>query len=98
MKAEPPTLHYSELPPAEPGSMIAREWDTYRREAGRLLAEGHEGRFALIKRDQIVDLFDTHEEAQAAGSARFLLEPYLIQQVRTYEPLYHHVRYRPCPI
>src|SRR5690242_16115478 len=28
---KPQTLHYSELPPAEPGSMIAREWDMYRR-------------------------------------------------------------------
>jgi hypothetical protein len=91
------TIHFSKLPPAEAGSMIAREWDTYRREVGRLLADGHEGRFALIKGDQVVGLFDSREEAKAAGSARFLLEPYLIQQIRTHEPLYHHIRYRACP-
>jgi hypothetical protein len=65
------TIHYSQLPPAEPGSRIAREWETYRREVGRLLAEGHEG--------------------------RFLLQPYLIQQVRSREPLHRHARYGPCP-
>jgi hypothetical protein len=97
MNDKPQTVHYRELPPAEPGSMIAREWDTYRREAGRLIAEGHEGRYVLIKADQILGLFATKEEAHAAGTTWFLLEPYLIQQVRTHEPLYHHVRYRSCP-
>lgn len=97
MNEAPDTIHYSRLPPAEPGSMIAQEWETYRREAGRLLAEGHEGRFVLIKTDQIIGLFDSREEAHTVGAARFLLGPYLVQQVRTHEPLYHHARYRPCP-
>lgn len=93
------SLHYSELPAAEPGSQIAQEWDTYRREVGRLIAEGHEGRFALIKGDQIVGLFDTDEQASLAGASRFLLDSHLIQQVRTYEPLYNHRRYWwPCRI
>ena len=91
------TIHYSQLPPAEPDSRIAQEWETYRREVSRLLAEGDEGRFVLIKGDQIIGLFDTCEEARAAGAGRFLLQPYLIQQVRSREPLHHRVRYGPCP-
>jgi hypothetical protein len=91
------TIHHTELPPAEPGSMIAREWDTYRREVGRLLTDGHEGRFVLIKGEEIVGVFGSDEEASAAGSRRFLLQPYLVQQVRSQEPIYHHARYRPCP-
>jgi hypothetical protein len=94
---DPRTIHYSQLPPAEPGSRIAQEWETYRREVSRLLAEGHEGRFALIKADQVIGLFDTCEEARVAGAGRFLLQPYLIQQVRSREPLHHHPRYGPCP-
>jgi len=90
-------VHYSQLPPAEPGSKIAEEWETYRREVGRLLAEGHEGRFAVIKADRVVGLFNTCDEARAMGARRFLLEPYLIQQVRRHEPLHHHARYGPCP-
>ena len=90
------TIPASELPPAEPGSRIAEEWETYRREVGRLLAEGNEGRFALIKAGRIVGLFDTCDEARGVGARLFLLDPYLIQQVRGEEPLHHHARYDPC--
>jgi len=38
------TIHYTELPEDASESPIAREWNFYRREAGRLLAEGHEGK------------------------------------------------------
>ncbi|MFO0927720.1 MAG: hypothetical protein U0736_11890 [Gemmataceae bacterium] len=91
------TIHYTQLPAAEAGSQIATEWDTYRREVGRLLREGHEGRFALIKGEQVIGLFATLEEARTAGYHRFLAQPFLIQQVRAHEPLYRHSRYQPCP-
>jgi hypothetical protein len=45
-----PTIHYTELPEDTSEGPIAREWNFYRREVGRLLAEGHEGRWVLIKR------------------------------------------------
>jgi hypothetical protein len=90
------SIPYSQLPAAEPSSRIAEEWETYRREIGRLLVEGHEGRFVVIKGGQVVGLFDACDEARTFGARRFLLEPYLIQQVRRLEPLHHHARYRPC--
>ena len=49
------------------------------------------------KGDRIIGLFNTCDEARAVGARRFLLEPYLIQQVRRHEPLHHHARYGPCP-
>lgn len=52
---------------------------------GRLLAEGNEGKFALIKEEEIVGLFDTFNAAYAEGLRRYLLGPYLIQQVREWE-------------
>jgi hypothetical protein len=70
-----------------PGSPIAVEWNTYRREAGRLLAEGHEGRFVLIKGEEIVGIWDNHNEAMDEGYRRFLLTGFLVQQIRTWEPL-----------
>jgi hypothetical protein len=27
---EPPTIHYTELPPAKPGEVHAEEWETFR--------------------------------------------------------------------
>ena len=38
-----PTIHYTQLAEARPGDDFYLEWNTYRREVGRLLAEGHEG-------------------------------------------------------
>src|SRR5437868_3856214 len=46
---EPPTIPCTELPEAKPDSPLYHEWNYYRREVGRLLAEGQEGRFVLIK-------------------------------------------------
>src|SRR5712671_3923260 len=53
-RAPPPpsqrqTIHYTELPEDASEGRIAGEWNFYRREIGRLLAEGHEGRWVLIK-------------------------------------------------
>jgi hypothetical protein len=87
-----PTIHYTELAPAEPGSVLAAEWETYRREVGRLLAEGHEGKWVLIKGDEVIGLFDSQQQALAAGSERFLLQPKLVHHVLSREPV---LRYFP---
>src|SRR5262245_2142437 len=51
---ERPTVPYTELPAPRADSQLFQEWNCYRREVGRLLAEGQEGRFVLIKGEQIV--------------------------------------------
>lgn len=82
---EPPTVHYAELPAAQPNSQLSQEWNFYRREVGRLLAEGDEGRFVLIKGEQIIGIWDTQEEAEAVAVHKYPLEPGLIHQVQRYE-------------
>ena len=84
---EPPTIHYTELPEGRPGEPLALEWNTYRREVGRLLAEGQEGKFVLIKEETIIGLFDSWDAAYAAGLQRYLLEPLLVHQIQTREPI-----------
>ena len=84
---EPPTIHYTELPAGQPDSPLQREWDFYRREVGRLLAEGQEGKFVLIKDETIIGLFDTWDAAYAAGLQRYLLRPFLVHQIQTREPI-----------
>jgi hypothetical protein len=66
----PPTLHYTELPPARPG-------DT--------LAEGHEGRHVLIKGREIIGIWDTQKEAFAAADRLFPLQPSLVHQIQERE-------------
>ena len=65
------------------------EWETYRREVGQLLQEGHEGKWVLIKGTEILGFFDTGSKATEEGYRRFLLqrESFLVHQVQTYERL-----------
>jgi hypothetical protein len=81
------TIHYTELRPAEPGEPGGQEWNTYLREVGRLLAEGHEGKWALLKGDDVIGLYDSKDEARTEGCRRFLLQPWILHQVRTWEPV-----------
>jgi hypothetical protein len=82
---EPPTVHYTELPPAQPNSQLCQEWNFYRQEVGRLLAEGEEGRFVLIKGEEIIGIWDTEEEAEAVAFHKYPLEPRLIHQIQRCE-------------
>ncbi len=84
---DPWTIHYTELPPGRPGEALTVEWDFYRREAGRLLAEGHEGRWVLIKGEEIIGIFDTCDAARDEAYRRFLIprQPYLMHQIQTRE-------------
>jgi hypothetical protein len=96
--AERPTIHHTALPEARPGDALYREWNTYRREVGRLLAEGHEGKFVLIKGEEIVGIWDSLGEANDVALRRYLLQPVLIHQVLVWEPLLRGpLRSGPCP-
>jgi hypothetical protein len=83
---EPPGIPYTDLPPASPDSPLADEWDTYRQEVGRLLSEGKQGQFVLIKRRQVVGLYATEREALAHGYQMFPCQAFLVHQVREREP------------
>jgi hypothetical protein len=84
---KPMALHYTELLAAEPGSPLAVEWELYRREVGRLIAEGHEGKHVLIKGEEIIGLYDTHREAADEGYDRYLFSGFLVHQIQTWEPI-----------
>ena len=70
-----------------PGSPITTEWNFYRGIVARLLAEGQEGKWVLIKGEQIIGTWGTEEEADRARVERFLLQPVLLKQVLTREPI-----------
>lgn len=84
---EPPTIHYRELPDGDADNPIKTEWDFYRREAPRLLAEGHEGKFVLIKGERIIGMWDTHQEADKVRREKFLMQNCLVQQILVREPV-----------
>jgi len=81
------TIPWTELPPADPNEALAAEWETYRREVGRLLAEGQEGKFALIKGDEIIGIYDTWDEARRIGLEKYLLQGHMVRPILSREPV-----------
>jgi hypothetical protein len=84
---EQPTIPYTQLPPALPDSPLRAEWNYYRGIVGRLLAEGQEGKWLLIKNEEFVGIWDTEAEANAVRLERFLMQPVLLKQVLAREPV-----------
>jgi hypothetical protein len=82
----PQGAHYTELPEAKPGEPLAEEWNTYRREVGRLLAEGQAGRHVLIQGREVLGAFDTEEEAYEEGRKRSPYGPFFVHPIRAEEP------------
>jgi hypothetical protein len=81
------TIHYTQLPDKLPGEPLFYEWNTYRRELPRLLAEGHEGKYVLIKGQAILDIFATFNEVLDEGEERFPDEDFLAQKILEWQPV-----------
>jgi hypothetical protein len=88
-----PAIDPSSLP--ESLRHLHQEIATYRRELPRLLAEGQEGRVALVRGDQIVSIWDTFQDAYQAGRGQFDLEAFLAQPVDSRD--LDRIVFGPCP-
>jgi hypothetical protein len=73
-----------EIPDPAEGEPFADEWKTFKREVYRLMCHGGRGRFALIKGDKVVSVWDTHNDAIQAGRERFGQEPFMVQEIQLY--------------
>jgi hypothetical protein len=84
----PHPVHYTQLEQLAPGDDCENEWRVYLRELPRWLAEGKEGRFVLIKGEEVIGLFDTKSAAYSTGRQRFGMVPIVISEIREWEPVY----------
>src|SRR5438094_10285553 len=75
------TIHYTQLKDLPPDNALCREWNTYRRELPRLLQEGHEGKVALVKGDDIVLICENWDEAVKEGYRRYHLESFMAKPI-----------------
>ncbi len=66
--------------------LYEREIATYLRELPRLLDEGHAGRHALIKGDEILSIWDTQGDAIQAGRERFGMDPIYVKTIDPRDP------------
>ena len=89
-----PTIHYTQLAEHPTDSPIYREMQTFRRELPRLVAEGHEGKWALIKGDEIIGLYESFDDGCRAGWERYLRQRFIVQPVREWQPLFRMPLFR----
>jgi hypothetical protein len=65
---------------------LETEAETYRREVEHLLAEGQAGRYALIKGDEVVSVWDTQRDALQAGRDNFGLADIAVVKIDKRDP------------
>jgi hypothetical protein len=82
------SMHYTQVPDPPPDDTFAKEWAAYKREMPRWLAEGQQGRFVLIKGDEVIGLWDTFREAVDTGRERFGMVPFMVHEIQEWEPVY----------
>jgi hypothetical protein len=76
---------------------FTKELATYEREKSRLVAES-EGKYALIRGDVVVSVWDTYEDALKAGYSQFGLEPFLVKRIQGIDQIYFFTRdFTVCP-
>lgn len=71
------------------------ETETYKRERARLLLEGNEGKYVVIKGENVLGTYCTLGDALRAGYDRYNLEEFLCKKVQEHErPLHFSMRVR----
>ncbi len=83
-----PTIHYTALKENLSGTPLARSWNVYIRQVGRLLEEGHEGKWVLIANEEIVGVFVDRQAALRLAYSTYRERSPMIHQVSETEPVY----------
>jgi hypothetical protein len=73
-----------QAPDVPAGQPFAEEWQTFKREAPRLVSEGHAGRFALIVGAEVDSVWDTRRDAEQAGKSLLGEKVFLVQEVQLF--------------
>jgi hypothetical protein len=77
---------------------LETELATFKTKLPDLKAE-HEGKFALVQGDRVVDVFSSYEDAVKVGYAQFGLKSFLVKQIHTVEQAQFISRFvEPCPV
>ncbi len=74
---------------------LDRELATYEAHLLELLAD--EGKFVVIKGDQILGAFSSYEEALRAGYDHYGATTFLVRKIQRDEPVHYFAHDIPCP-
>jgi len=70
---------------------LKKEMETFEQHRERLVAESF-GKFALIHGDEIDGVWDTYQDALAAGYKKFGLDPFLVKRIVSTESIQFFTR------
>ena len=83
-----PTIHHTELKEDLSGGPLARPWNVYVREVGKLLAEGHGNKWVLIADEEVVGVFADRQDAMTLAYSTYRNHSPMVHQIREAEPVY----------
>ncbi len=86
MSTEAQPTPSAEVSTAPASIKIDPEFVAYLRELPRLLADGHAGRYALLKGDEVLSVWDTQRDVLQAGYERFGLDPFTVKKIDPRDP------------
>ena len=69
---------------------LERELAVYNENLPDLLA--NEGKYTLIRHEEISGPFETYDDALEAGYAKYGAVPFLVKQIQRVEPIYYFSR------
>src|SRR5437773_787605 len=81
-------VHYSDLSPSKPGEVFWEEYNTYLDNLPRWLAQGLEGKWAVLTGPKVHGIFDTQEDAQQAGCQDFEPGSFCVKRIEEWEPVF----------
>jgi hypothetical protein len=75
---------------------LKTELETYKNQLSQQLA-GSEGKFVLISGSDVLGVYDTYQDALAAGYEKLGLKPFLVKKVSSIEAISFFTRELTCP-
>ena len=69
---------------------LEKELETYAHELPKLLAS--EGKYVLIRGDEVSGVFGAYEDAIRAGYEKYGLNPFLVKQIQAVEQVQYFTR------
>ena len=85
--ARPASIHHTELTEDHSNDPAAAGYNVFVREVGRLIAEGHEGKWVVIAEERLIGVYETRQEAHGAIIDGKFPWPAILRQIRTRIPV-----------
>lgn len=73
---------------------LEKELQTYNSKRAELLVS--QGKYVLIRDEEIAGIYDTYEDALKIGYDKFGLKPFLVKRIEAIDTVCFSTRFTPC--